>query len=115
MSPSVILGEHLQGAPYRRVRSGELHFIHKRGQAGVPLITLCSDSGHKGETIFSSGIEVLSLQLSGRSAQYHYRLGAHVPWAAGRQPFRLPCGESEARFLSSFDTPCISSTIIANR
>ena len=34
---------------------------------------------------------------------------------AGRQPFRLPSVESGTRFLSSFETPCISSTIIANR
>jgi len=34
---------------------------------------------------------------------------------AGCQPFNVPCGDSRARFLSSFDPPCISSTIIANR
>ncbi len=33
----------------------------------------------------------------------------------GRQPFRLPGAESGARFRSSLDSPCISSTITANR
>ena len=33
----------------------------------------------------------------------------------GRQPLRLPGAESGARFRSSLDSPCISSTITANR
>jgi hypothetical protein len=36
---------------------------------------------------------------------------AHCP----HYPFAPTCDESEARFLASFESPCIKSTIIANR
>jgi hypothetical protein len=62
-------------------------------------------------------LQIVSVLLvSRKKRRSHPRLlsnfwGAHCP----HYPCAPTCDESEARFLASFESPCIKSTIIANR